>query len=150
MYPTVSDQLREIRRVLASVVQPEVGAAYARETLSAALETLRMLEGAWDKVLPFLRWDNGEVARLLGDAAQSADSGLAGRISLALASEPPDPTDFDAAHQRNLDLRGLLAAVVSGLPDAAGGGLPAPVVAYVRERIARYPFSATVALPSRG
>jgi hypothetical protein len=150
MYPTVSDQLREIRRVLATVVQPEVGGAYARETLSAALETLRMLQAAWDKVLPFLRWDNDEVARLLGDAARSIDAGLAGRIALALATEPPDPTDFAAVHQRNLDLRALLAAVVAALPDGAGGGMPAPVVAYVRERVARYPFSATVALPSRG
>ena len=150
MYPTVSDQLREIRRVLASVVQPEVSGEYARETLSAVLATLRMLEGAWDRVLPFLRWDNDQVARVLGEVAAGAGPELAGRIARVLVAAPPDPTDFEASHRRNLDLRALLVDAMPTLPEAAGGGLPAPLVAYVRERIARYPFSATASLPARG
>jgi hypothetical protein len=149
MYPTPSDQLREIRRVLGDVVLPEVAGAYARETLEAALATLGMLEGAWDRVLPFLRWDNDRVAELLVELGPAVDADLAGRISAAASAARPDPADFDASHRRNLDLRGLLATAVPTLAASAGGGLPEPLVAYIRERIARYPFSATAVLPTR-
>jgi hypothetical protein len=129
MYPTVTDQLRELRRVLNDVVMPEVSGSYAMDTLTSALSTLKMLEGAWDRVVPFLRWDNEQLLGLLGDAVPDA--------------EAPDPSDFSAVHQRNLELRERLATAVR---DGAG---TAPLIAYFRERIARYPFASTVALPSR-
>ncbi len=158
MHPTVTEQLREIRRVLAEVVMPEVGGDYAREALQAALATLGMLEGAWDRVLPFLRWDNERVAQLLseldGVAAHAGPTGLlddrmAGRIAAAISADPPDPTDFAALHRRNLELRALLAEAVPALVACTGGVPPEPVVAYVRERIDRYPFTGTAALPGR-
>jgi hypothetical protein len=148
MHPTVSQQLREVRRVLRDVVLPEVNGAYARETLSAALGTLGMLQGAWERVMPFLRWDNDQVVQILAAVAGDTPDELASRISTALAAGPPDPADFDATHERNLELRGLLAEAVPALTGADGTPTPA-LVTYVRERMARYPFSATVALPGR-
>jgi len=129
MYPTVTDQLRELRRVLNDVVMPEISGSYAIDTLASALSTLKMLEGAWDRVVPFLLWDNEQLIGLLGDDGPDA-----------LA---PDPSDFTAVHLRNLQLRERLATTVRDGPD------PAPLVAYFRERIARYPFASTVALPTR-
>src|SRR5450631_3847393 len=118
MYPTVTDQLRELHRVLSDVVMPAVSGSYATDTLSSALSTLKMLEGAWDRVVPFLLWDNEELSRLLGD-----DSPVA------------DPSDFTAVHQRNLELRDRLATSVRD-----GLSTP-PLLSYFRERIARYPFA---------
>jgi hypothetical protein len=126
MFPTVTDQLRELRRILSDVVMPEVSGAYARDTLSSALATLKMLEGSWDRVVPFLLWDNEQLSALLGE-------------DLAR----PDPSDFTAVHQCNLELRDRLVRLVRE------GSAPAPLVAYFRERIARYPFTSTVALPTR-
>ena len=126
MYPTVTDQLRELRRVLNDVVMPELSGSYAQDTLSSVLSTLKMLEGAWDRVVPFLLWDNEQLSILLGDD-----------------TELPDPSDFTAVHEHNLELRDRLARTVrDGLETAA-------MVAYFRERIARYPFASTVALPKR-
>jgi hypothetical protein len=126
MFPTVTDQLRELRRILNDVVMPELSGSYARDTLSSALATLKMLEGAWDRVVPFLLWDNAQLSGLLDDDVA-----------------PPDPTDFNAVHARNLELRDRLATSVR---DGLGG---APLLDYFRERIARYPFTSTVALPTR-
>jgi hypothetical protein len=126
MYPTVTDQLRELRRVLNDVVMPEINGSYAIDTLSSVLSTLKMLEGAWDRVVPFLLWDNEQLIGLLGDDGPA-----------------PDPSDFTAVHLRNLELRERLATAVRD------GSDPAPLVAYFRERIARYPFASTVALPTR-
>lgn len=131
MFPTVTDQLRELRRVLNDVVMPEVSGSYAQDTLSSALATLKMLEGAWDRVVPFLRWDNEQLAGLLGDGP---------------ATDPPDPSDFNAVHGRNLELRDRLAATVRDSPEVLESG---PLIAYFRQRIARYPFSSTVSLPTR-
>jgi hypothetical protein len=126
MFPTVTDQLRELRRILHDVVRPAVSGSYAEDTLSSVLATLKMLEGAWDRVVPFLLWDNEQLSALLGDDA-----------------ERPDPSDFTAVHERNLELRDRLAKMVADGPE------PAPFVAYFRERIARYPFTSTVALPRK-
>src|SRR5579862_2738101 len=125
MFPTVGQQLRETRRILADVVAPEVSGDYAVAALDDVLATLRVLETAWDQVLPFLVWDNGQVAALLDQSAVDAD--LGDRIAAARATNAPDPLDFVAVHGRNLELRGLLAQVIGQLgPDAPG------VTAYVR------------------
>jgi len=143
VFPTVGDQLRETRRILADVVAPEVRGDYAVAALDDVLATLRVLEGAWDRVLPFLHWDNAQTEHLLDRTDVDAD--LAERIAAARAAGPPDPVDFAAVHRRNLELRALLAEVVGQLgPDASG------VTAHLRDRIARYPMTATSSLPQRG
>jgi hypothetical protein len=143
MFPTVGQQLRETRRILTDVVAPEVSGDYAAAALDDVLATLSVLETAWDQILPFLQWDNGQLAVLLGHSSVDAD--LAERIAVARATDPPDPLDFLAVHERNLELRALLAEVIGQLgPDASG------VTAYVRERISRYPMTATSSLPKRG
>jgi hypothetical protein len=135
MYPTVTDQLRELRRVLNDVVMPEVSGSYARDTLSTAMATLHMLEGAWDQVLPFLLWDNEQLTALVGEPDPQ--------------SEPPDPSDFTAVHRRNLDLRDRLAGSIREAPARGDAPPTAALTAYFRARIARYPFASTVALPTR-
>ncbi|HEY2301019.1 MAG TPA: hypothetical protein VGH66_03965 [Acidimicrobiales bacterium] len=135
MYPTVTDQLRELRRVLNDVVMPEVSGSYARDTLSTAMATLQMLEGAWDRVLPFLLWDNEQLTALVGE--------------LEPQSEPPDPSDFTAVHRRNLDLRDRLAGRIRDGQEVGPAPPIAALTAYFRARIARYPFASTVALPTR-
>ncbi len=131
MFPTVTDQLRELRRVLADVVMPEVTGSYATDTLSSALATLKMLERAWDRVVPFLVWDNEQLIGLLGDAG---------------AADRPDSSDFGAVHERNLALRERLATTVRDFPDEVATDA---LTAYFRQRIARYPFSSTASLPTR-
>jgi hypothetical protein len=143
MLPTVGDQLRETRRILAEVIAPEVTGDYAVAALDDVLATLQMLEAAWDKVLPFLQWDNDQTARLLEHSA--VDAALADRIATTLAVSPPDPVDFAAVHGRNLELRALLADVVRQAgPDTTA------LTQHLRERIARYPMTATSGLPKRG
>jgi hypothetical protein len=143
MFPTVGEQLRQTRRILTDVVAPEVSDDYAVAALDDVLATLQVLETAWDRIMPFLHWDNDQVAALLDDSAVDAD--LAGRIAVARATDPPDPLDFLAVHGRNLELRALLCEVISQLgPDAYG------VTAYLRERISRYPMTPSSSLPQRG
>jgi hypothetical protein len=132
MFPTVTDQLRELRRVLNDVVMPEVSGSYAADTLASALSTLKMLEGAWDRVVPFLLWDNEQLAGLLVDDDPEAVD--------------PDPSDFTAVHLRNLELRGRLAAFIR---DSSGAVPSEALTGYFRQRIARYPFASTVSLPTR-
>jgi len=132
MFPTVTDQLRELRRVLNDVVLPEVSGSYAQDTLSSALSTLKMLEGAWDRVVPFLLWDNEQLTVLLGDDDPGAVE--------------PDRSDFTAVHLRNLELRARLAEAIRDSP----GAMPTEALtAYFRQRITRYPFASTVSLPTR-
>ena len=45
MHPTVDEQLREARRILEEVVEPEVQTDYPADTLRAVLSALQMLEG---------------------------------------------------------------------------------------------------------
>src|SRR5579862_6043516 len=101
MFPTVGQQLRETRRILTDVVAPEVSGDYAATALDDVLATLSVLETAWDQILPFLQWDNGQLAVLLGHSSVDAD--LAERIAVARATDPPDPLDFLAVHECNLE-----------------------------------------------
>jgi hypothetical protein len=136
MFPTVDEQLHQIRRILTDIVAPEVQSSYPADTLREVIASLEMLERGWDQVLPFLAWDNQQTVVLLSEALPLIDGELAARIQAATTA--PAATTADA-HRRNLELRALLADAVPRLT-----GHPEPyrrVTDHLRQRLARYPFT---------
>ncbi len=148
MRPTLPEQLRGLRHILEHVVAPAVTDDYPQSTLQGVIRALEMLEARVDDVLPFLVHDNEATTELL--------HAIAGCVPLTGAIEPPAPIDaasmvaIDAENER---LRGLLADSIPTLSAAATGtaaaAVYASVVAHLRDRIARYPFTSTGSLPSR-
>jgi hypothetical protein len=151
MRPTLAEQLRGLRRILDVAVAPVLTDDYASEALAGVQRALAMLETRERDVLPFLRWDNAQTARLLHDARQQVP--LTGSIAPAGSVDGTDIAAVDAENER---LRGLLAGVVPALaaaseadPASAAATVYAEVVAHLRARIARYPYVTTGVLPSR-
>jgi hypothetical protein len=158
MNPTITEQLRGYSRILDEVVAPALDRGYPSDVLAGIIANLRRLAGFWDRVLPFLEWDNRATAVVLLDAAPLLEPELAARVRRAVdvtpadADEGTDPLDFDALHDRNLELRSLLAETIVPL---AGGGertaaMYARVRSHLRERMSRYPMSGTIVMPSGG
>ena len=149
MYPTITEQLRGFSRILDEIVAPAVEPGYPSHMLAGVIANLQRLAGYWDRVVPFLEWDNRATAEVLLDAAPLLDAGLAARIRAAVAADQPDPLDFDAAHARNRELRSLLAETIA--PLAAGGERTAAVSSrvrsHLRDRMSRYPMSGTIVTP---
>jgi hypothetical protein len=152
VHPSVTEQLRGVRRTLTEVVAPDLSHPYPTEVLRGVVAALEGLERSWVRVLPFLTWDNAATATLLREqVAPAVDAPLAARISAALEEPEPDPLDVDAADARNEALRGLLADAVPQL--TAGGdataGAHAAVVAHLRARIERFPLTMNAPMPGR-
>ncbi len=145
MRPTLSEQLRGLRRILDQVVAPAVEGDYERSTLEGVIRSLEMLEQRVDDVGPFLTWDNLETASLLRS--------IVPRLALSEQIDSPctvgagDIVALDAENER---LRGVLAAVLPVLvSDPSMADLYAKVIAHLRVRLSRYPFTSTATLPSR-
>ena len=151
MHPSVTEQLRGVRRTLTEVVAPDLSSPYPAEVLRGVVAALEGLERSWTRVLPFLVWDNAETAALLGAISPVVEPELAVRITQLCDAEPGDALDVDAGDARNEALRGLLAEAVPGL--AAGGAetadAHAAVVAHLRERIDRFPLTMNAPMPGR-
>lgn len=156
MRPTISEQLRGMRRVLAEVVAPEVTGAYPADMLRGVLATLEVLERSWTRVAPFLAWDNERTEALLRSIAPHVSRDLAARIDAALVAPPADVLDVDALDARNTDLRALLADAVPALATAdattsaaadGAAAVYAEVRAHLRERVERFPLSASAPMP---
>ena len=143
--PTLDEQLRGLRRILEQSVAPAVIDSYASSTLNGVIRALEMLEQRTALVGPFLAWDNQETATVLHAIATRVP------IDEPLESSAIVPTgDLAALDAENTRLRGLLAGVIPALAnDPAAVNEYALVVAHLRERIARYPFTSTATLPSR-
>ena len=143
--PTLPEQLRGLRRILDQVVAPAVAGDYERSTLEGVIRSLEMLEQRVDDVGPFLAWDNLETASLLRS--------IATRLAVSEQFDSPsvvgagDVVALDAENER---LRGMLTAVLPVLvSDPSMADLHATVIAHLRVRLARYPFTSTATLPSR-
>jgi hypothetical protein len=153
VYPTITEQLRGYSRILDEVIAPAVDQGYPTDVLAGIIANLRRLAGYWDRVLPFLDWDNRATAEVLLDAMPLLPPDLAARVQVGLEPEGDeviDPLNFDAVHERNRLLRSLLADTIT--PLAGGGDRTAAVYArvrsHLRERMSRYPMSGTIVMPS--
>jgi hypothetical protein len=145
MRPTLAEQLRGLRHILENAVQPEVRGEYPRETLQGVIRALDMLARRVSDVGPFLEWDNRETRTLLESIAAQAP--LGGSLD---PDAPIAPGDLEALDAENDRLRTLLAAAIPTLEDDDGAAeLHRAVVAHLRERISRYPYTSTGSLPSR-
>ena len=145
MRPTLAEQLRGLTHILEHVVEPEVHADYANQTLVGVLRAMEMLTRQAGAVGPFLEWDNNETRTLLRS--------IATRLPLGDALEPDSPIatgDLAALDAENERLRAMLSDAIPALAaDAHLGDLHHSVVTHLRERIARYPYASTGSLPSR-
>jgi hypothetical protein len=154
VHPTITEQLRGFSRILDEVVAPTVEPGYPSQMLKGVIANLQRLAGFWDRVVPFLEWDNRATAAVLLDAAPLLDDDLAARARSAVgrATHVLDPMDFDALHDCNRELRSILAETIS--PLSAGGDGTAAVYArvrsHLRDRMSRYPMSGTIVLPTAG
>jgi hypothetical protein len=134
--PTIKEQLRETRRILADVISPCIRDEYPAQLLAYLLSNLQILEDSWSRVLPFLHWDNTETAGLLQTLASKVDPALEKDISAVLDAVAPDIFDIDAVDKRNVILRELLTRCVT----TCGAADLAAVRAHLLERASRYPM----------
>ncbi len=142
MRPTVTEQLEGMCRILENAVAPALANDYTLETLRSLVANVRMLGRAWHQLLPFLHWDNGEMAGLLTTAAHSAAPELQARITAALNAAPADASDGQAAEARNEQLRVLLTECLESPP-----ALMEAIASHLSERSRRYPLRLTGAVP---
>jgi hypothetical protein len=140
MRPTVSEQLDGVCRILETVIAPEIHTEHTRETLRSLISNLRMLNRAWDSLLPFLRWDNAETIALLLAARNDVDEARCARIDATLAAAPSDLSE-SALNAFNALLRERLSECL----DIAQ--LEQRILAHLAERAARYPLRLTGAVP---
>ena len=136
MRPTVTEQLRDTRRILNDVVLPHIADGYAAQIASLALTNLEMLEGAWAKVLPFLHWDNAGALALLASLRGEISPELASAVARAAGAPPCDPYDMQALQARNEALQTLVHRAIG---ECGPGGREA-IRAHLLERTARYPL----------
>jgi hypothetical protein len=129
MHPTGPEQLRGVRRQLASVLaDPSLGEAN-RAVVADAARILERLETSWPARRRFLIADN--------DATEALLEALG-------AAVPADRRDADRseadAHERNLALRAALDATVAALPPSPeGDDARRRVATHLRRRLAADP-----------
>lgn len=127
MRPDVSEQLNGMRRVLQDVVAPEVD-GYPLDILDGVMSTLDALAASWADVPAFLRWDAGEMVRLL-DGHE-------------VPPEPDDALDIRALEAWHARLRWLLQERV---PELLGEEL----TAHLKARAERFPIRPETRMPGQ-
>lgn len=144
MRPTVPEQIDGACRVLEQHVAPQLDDGHARDLLAGVVRHLRMLQGSWDELPAFLRWDNAEMLMLL-EAARAAGA-TAAVVNTVDALAPGPPPDGERLNDR---LRAALTEVVTGVDadDPAVEALRSRVVDHLYERAGRYPWRSTVEMP---
>ena len=138
MHPTIDEQLEGIARLIDRTASrhpddPSI------DRLRTAAGTLRRIAGSWGEILPYLTWDNQAMTALLEEIANDQPGSAAADADRRLA-QTVDPTRVGEMHDRNKELRGLLAEAVRQLP-ADPAPMRAKIAAHLRERIARDPSS---------
>lgn len=141
MRPTVSEQLDGVCRILETVIAPEIQTEHTRETLRSLISNLRMLNRAWDRLLPFLHWDNAETIGLLLAARNEVDEALRARIDATLLAAPSNLNESTAVNAFNTLLRERLCECL----DVAH--VEQRILAHLAERSTRYPLRLTGAVP---
>lgn len=136
MRPTISEQLREMSRILGDLLPQHLDDDYARHILAMAVSNLRTLETGWLKVLPFLIWDNNAAQSLLAGLTEETDAALSSSIQQALNAPVPAPYDAEALQERNELLNGLLQEAIK----QCGKITLAAIRAHLLERTAQYPM----------
>src|SRR3546814_20996957 len=86
MRPTIDEQIREMCRILETVIAPAVVDDHAAEILRGVIGNLGSLEGTWKQLAPFLHWDTLEMRALLRDHP-ALDGALASDIAVELAKQ---------------------------------------------------------------
>ncbi len=147
MRPTVAEQLRETCRILDQVVAPAISNDHAAEVLRSLVGNLNMLGKTWDKVLPFLHWDNVETGLLLETSMVGLAADLASDIAATLRAPACDPFEISQVESRNEALRALLSRLLG----AAKSNEPtlAAVRAHLLARAERYPMRSILPTPQR-
>jgi hypothetical protein len=144
MRPTIQEQLRETQRILTDVISPCIRDEHPAQLLAYLVSNLRMLEDSWNRILPFLHWDNAQTAGLLQALCGKVDPALAAAIRAALEINSPDSLDIEAVERRNVLLRDLLTRCVTTC-DVAD---LAPVRAHLLERATRFPMRPAPRFPA--
>lgn len=133
MYPTPSEQLQAVRHLIERVQAGEELTAESAQLLTDAARLLRRLERSWPRRMPFLVDDSRRVLAMLSELRPNLPTL---EEEIAAATERPPPDGPDAAHQRNLELRDLLARAVHALPDDADGDAGrARIAEHLRRRL---------------
>ena len=138
MHPTIDEQLEGIARLIDRTLERHADDP-SGDRLRTAAGTLRRIAVSWAEMLPFFTWDNAATSELLERLADQVPEEIASRIRAAPESAI-DPLSARAAHDRNKELRGLLAEVIQALPPQSTAAR-AEIAAHLRERIARDPFA---------
>lgn len=149
MRATITEQLDGSARILEETVAPVTESPYAAEVLRGVIKNLRMLAGSWDKVAPFLHWDNLAMCDLLRRLQPVVSTERVGRIQAILDDVSTSGSDTDATHRLNTQLRGELAAIARAFDpdDERTASLHAALVAHLVVRIERYPMRMAIAMP---
>lgn len=138
MHPTIDEQLEGIARLIDRTLERHADDP-AGDRLRTAAGTLRRIAGSWAEMLPYFTWDNAATSDLLGRLSERLPQETATRVR-AVSQNPIDPLAARAAHERNKDLRSLLAEAIQALPPQETEAR-AEIAAHLRERIARDPFA---------
>ncbi len=145
MQPAVEEDLRAVRTSLERLAADETLPAAAMDTLAEAGRSLRRLERAWGRVLPYLLAENASTAALLDDLAALLPKDLDEEI--ASLDRPPAPVhdlamlDPSRADERNASLRDLLARAIRALPaDATGASARIRVREHLRSALELRPW----------
>lgn len=146
MRPTISEQLRETRRIMNDVIAPNLHDGYSVQILEKLLSNLGMLERCWVNVAPFLTWDNEQARAALDAVKPGVGADLAREIDRVQQDASADPFDMQAMEDRNTALQGLLQqAIRECRPDDHR-----QIQAYLMERTARYPMRPDIGTAASG
>jgi len=136
MRPTIDEQIRETRRILADFWLPQIDDAYRSQIATMLLANLEMLETNWKKVLPFLAWDNAKATDMLEMLREDVNAELVHAIDAALVQDAGDTFDVTAQETRNETLQALLCRAIGFCTVDHRRAIRS----YLLDRTARYPM----------
>ncbi|SCW33716.1 hypothetical protein SAMN02927924_00021 [Sphingobium faniae] len=146
MRPTISEQLRETRRIMNDVIAPNLHDGYSAQILEKLLSNLGMLERCWANVAPFLAWDNEQAFAMLEAICSGVSADLAQGIDRVRQDAAGDPFDMQALEDRNTRIQALLQRAIR----ECGPDDHRKIQVYLMERTARYPMRPDIGTAASG